>query len=724
MQKRLFENPPKEYRMKTIVHGWPEQEEILMDAIRDFGYGGVATNPEQSNGYTSNPDNLKKFDKTLKHLQEKNLDYWIYDEKGYPSGYAGGLALEKHPELEAKGFYMVRRLAVRPKHSVFHLDDESDKIIWAAKYPVDHSVMNASIIEYEKMEVVPFTDTYCECDLKENEVFFIFCVKSAFEGTHLTHNVCSRSRYINILDEKAVRRFLDVCYEPIVREIPDAYRNACAVFTDEPSLMSTYIQGDEVWPYAMAPWKEGLFEDFEKEYGYSILPYLPQLFEGRESSYTTRVHFYELIGKLVAKAYVTQISEWCHEHGGRFSGHYLAEEALKHHVLYYGSYLEVLKATDYPGVDVLAAYPKIYHYNTTRFAQMASRKRGKNGIMTELCPFIDIPYFEKEPVRYATGILNLLYLGGCRCINSYFSSDFASYDASIPEMYGGYMSGKEARWVNDYVGRIGYMLDGVQNDCGTFVYYAIEDVQAKTRPEHCAQESVNSDTDRSLLSVTRHIYESGHDYLFADREDIVNAAKSVLSEDKDDLKKPICRERDRVCKNPVISGIRVKNIIFPAMDVIWPDVWDALKILKKYGVNVMFADKIPTERVGERVRFEWYNFREESVRGPKCRETDDFKAMSEAEILNTLNRQETEFKVQADEKDKEIMLLNARFEKDGKIIYFVVNNSEEDVKLSWAYEGKEMTEVWDPSDGTIEKVGRNELINMISYRGKFFIFEK
>ena len=629
--------------------------------------------------------------------------------------------MEDHPELEAKGFYMTRRLAVKPKHSVFHLDDESDNIIWASKYPVDHSTMNSSIIEYERMEAVPFTDTYCECDLKENEAFFIFCVKSAYEGTHLTHNVCSRSRYINIMDEKAVRRFLDVCYEPIVKESPDAYSNACAVFTDEPSLMSTYIQGDEVWPYAMAPWKEGLFEDFEKEYGYSILPYLPQIFEGRESSYTTRVHFYELIGKLVAKAYVTQISEWCHEHGGKLFGHYLAEEALRHHVLYYGSYLEVLKATDYAGVDVLAAYPKIYHYNTTRFAQMASRKKGTNGIMTELCPFIDIPYFEKEPVRYATGILNLLYLGGCRCINSYFSSDFASYSPEIPKRYKGYMSGEQARWVNNYVGRIGYMLDGVQNDCGTFVYYAIEDVQAKTRPEHCAQESTNSDTDRSLLSVTRHIYEAGHDYLFADREDIVNAAKSM----KD-------------CNGvPTISGIQVKNIIHPAMDVIWPDAWEALESLKKHGVNVMFADKIPAYRVGEKVGFQWYDFREESVRGAKCRETEIFKAMTEEEILLDLNSQEKELKLDVAEifgsecgneekgsvKPEEIMLLTAKFNKDGKVMYFVVNNSEEDIEFTWKFEGKDSVEVWDPSDGSVNTVKTGEKIGIISYRGKFFVFE-
>lgn len=742
MNQEAFKKPEKKYRMKTIIHGWPKQEEVLMNAVDAFGYDGVATNPSQENGYTSNQENLKNFDETLKKLQDKDLAYWIYDEKGYPSGYAGGLALENHPELEAKGFYMIRRLAVKSKHSEFHLDDESDKIIWAAKYPVDHSIMNASIIEYEKMEPVPFTDTFCECDLKENEAFFIFCVKSAYEGTHLTHNVCSRSRYINIMDEKAVRRFLDVCYEPIAKTSPEAYHNAEAVFTDEPSLMAAYIQGDEVWPYALAPWKEGLFEDFEREYGYSLLPYLPQIFEGRESSYTIRVHFYELIGKLVAKAYVTQISQWCHEHGTRFSGHYLAEESLRFHVLYYGSYLEVLKATDYAGVDVLAAYPKIYHYNTTRFAQMASRKRGTNGIMTELCPFIDIPYFEKEPVRYATGILNLLYLGGCRCINSYFSSDFASYAPEVLKDYKGYMSCEQARWVNNYVGRIGYMLDGVQNDCGTFVYYAIEDAQAKTRPQHCAQESAECDTDRSLLSVTRKIYEAGHDYLFADREDLINAAGSLKSDTESELENSITNQENedvkpdkRKNKIPQISGIEVKNIILPAMDEIWPDIWEALEILKKHGVNVMFADKIPANRVGERIRFEWYNFREESIRGPKCTETELFKSMSEEEILAELESQEEELKLSVKENETDdarenakddakenAMILRARFVKDGKIIYFVVNNSEMDVELTWDFTGKEQAQIWDPSDGSVVVLEKRQHIDLISYRGKFLVF--
>ena len=85
MDREQFLHPDLKYKMKTIIHKWPEKEELLMDAVKAFGYGGVATNPDQDNGYTSNPENLEKFDRILKRLQDKGLGYWIYDEKGYPS---------------------------------------------------------------------------------------------------------------------------------------------------------------------------------------------------------------------------------------------------------------------------------------------------------------------------------------------------------------------------------------------------------------------------------------------------------------------------------------------------------------------------------------------------------------------------------------------------------------------------------------------------------------
>ena len=172
-------------------------------------------------------------------------------------------------------------------------------------------------------------------------------MKSAYEGSHCTHNVSSFLRYINVMDKNAVKRFIDIQYEPLAKYIPDVYKRAEAVFTDEPSLQHTYRRDYQTWGYALCPWVEGLFDRFEEEYGYSPLPYLPMLFEGRSGYfheiYALRVQFYRLVGKLVAEAFTGQISQWVKDHGGIFSGHYIGEENLSQHVEFYGDFIEVIK---------------------------------------------------------------------------------------------------------------------------------------------------------------------------------------------------------------------------------------------------------------------------------------------------------------------------------------------------------------------------------------------
>ena len=335
----------------------------------------------------------------------------------------------------------------------------------------------------------------------------------------------------------------------------------------------------------------------------------------------------------------------------------------------------------------------------------------------------------KEPLRYAAGIISLLYLGGCRCVNSYFTADFASFASGIPERYRGYMSREQAVWINEYAGRLGTMLDGASDCCGTFLYYAIEDAQAKTRPSHCAAESADLDTDRSLLSLSKRLSSAGHCYQFADREDLVNAAEEVKKASGGQVK---------------ISGIPVKYMIMPAMDVIWPDAWEALEIFAENGVKVMFADRIPGERVGERKGFVPYDFREESIRRPGRREAGSFRASMEEEILRKLENAEGELVLSIREGGKECgeeqHLLQARYQKDGADIFFLVNPHEETFVFSWSRGGfgaaegsvtseyKEhipgTAEIWDPQDGSVKESQENGTIRIGSCRGLFLVFRR
>ena len=561
--------PSPEYRVNAIVHEWGAYPEVLMDAVKAFGYGGVVTNPSHENMYEDYRKNITALARVLEGLKQRGLGYWLYDESGYPSGYAGGETMKGHPELEAKGFYMRRFVAYEDRRVCFRLDCESDKIIWAAKYPMDISSLHQSYVQYDEMTALPFTKDACDCEIKAGEAMFVFCVKSAYEGSQCTHNTCSFSRYINIMDEKAVRRFLDLMYEPVAELLPDAFRDCKAVFTDEPSLMVGYSRDYEVWPYALAPWVDGLFEQYEKRYGCSILPYLPLLFEGGDKGTQVRLNFYRLVGEIIADAYSGQINRWCKAHGSRISGHYMCEESVYAHVLYYGSYIEVLKHTGYPGLDVLDCVPERFNYNTVKFPQMAARKMGSDGLMVEICPFGWINEFKLDPVNNMTAIMGPLYMSGVRATNSYFYPDFNSFDPRI-DQHEGYMSREEAVRFNDYVGRMGVMLKDKKPATDVFVYYGYEDVCSKFEPQYTGTAGRAFSYDNSARRITTRILESGHDFLYADSADILSALE-----------------------DGTIYGNKVHFVIVPEIDAMDAEAFKALATLARKGMKVFFLNRVP-----------------------------------------------------------------------------------------------------------------------------------
>jgi len=665
-----FENPPRTFRVSPMTHGWAEDYRAQMDQGVAYGYGGAVTNVPFANGFTSNPANIEKFRDILAAMDEKGLEFWIYDEMGYPSGQGGGMVLDGHPELAAKGIYMHRRIAYEPTHAKFRLDDESDKIVWAAKYPVETPGIHESYVQFGQMMPVEFTADFVECDLAEKEILYVFCVKDAYAGSHSTHNVSSFRKNINILDKAAVRRFIDLCFEPIAQAIPDAYSRAVNVFTDEPSLHVMYVRDYETWPYALAPWVDGLFEAFESEYGESLLPNLPLIFEGGANAYPVRVKFYELIGKLAAEAYSGQLSAWCEAHGCGFSGHYLLEENISHHVKQYGDFVRVMRAASYPGIDILNCYPEIYPYNVTRYAQMAVRKNNTNGMMVEICPFANVDEFKKDPLNNMTAVMGLLYLGGVRVTNSYFN---------------GYTNEAETRWFNEYVGRLRAMLDGLPNDCGTFIYYGIEDAQAKTKPLYCSGWN-DGDTlaQDSTEAITTALNENGFDYYFIDSEDLAEAAETLKNGG-----------------TASISGHDVKTILIPKLDVIKEASLKSLAELAEAGIRVKFMERVPAS-LGEN----------------DLSALPEFEKVTVGDMVDTLYADGGVF----NEKVSGATVLRAKFMRDGTTIRMLANKSRADAQLT--YNGASDAELWNPADGSVTPVKPGETVTVPAMRAIFVLYQE
>ena len=697
-----WNDPPKKYRVYQMLHEFPKNgRTVLMDCLCDYGFGGVVTNPDHGTWYAGFAKACEEFETIARELKARGLGYWIYDERGYPSGLGGGETLKGHRELEAKGFYMYRAAAYEDRHFTYHLDDDSDRIVWAASYPLDMPMKHQSYVRFDEMTPVPFEERKLECDMKAGTVLYIFNVRAAHIGSQATHNTCSFERYINIMDPDAVRRFIDVSYEPLARHCPNALAGAEAVFTDEPSLMTCYVRDYETWNFALCPWTDGLFEAYEREYGESMLPFLPLLFEGTTEGYPIRVRFYRLVGKLIAKAYSGQLQTWCEAHGLTFSGHYLAEETKLGQLNAYGSYVDVVKAAGYPGIDILTCYPEIVVYDTLKHGQMVPRKKGTNGMMVELCPFADAENFGKEPLKNMTGTVSLLYMSGVRHANSYFSADYSEYAPEVLGQYkNGYMSRADALAFNAYVGRLGYMLEGLMNDTHTFVYYGIENTAAMKKPGFTGECRPDEEPFTVTNLLAKALLEAGHDFSYADRDDLTEAVSG---------------------DTPRISGVPVETVIVPPADVMYDESFAALMTLSAKGVRVLFVEKVPMFGTEKTVLFRDTETLV-SLASPKTYvdpERAVFTPVSVEEMIAYLDTADADLTVETNGTN----IHKARFIKDGREMWMVDNNNRGDVTAILRHKTRTTAEVYDAWSGSITPVTMGDAYVLPSFRAVFVLFD-
>ena len=106
-----------------------------LDRLRSLGYGGVVMNVDYRN-YLCDSDAYRIFASVAEYARSIDLRVWIYDEQYYPSGSAGGITLEGHPELEAIGLACISK------------DFKSDETVGAIRVasPCGYSELKYAII--------------------------------------------------------------------------------------------------------------------------------------------------------------------------------------------------------------------------------------------------------------------------------------------------------------------------------------------------------------------------------------------------------------------------------------------------------------------------------------------------------------------------------------------------------------------------------------------------
>lgn len=310
-----LQNPPREYR-SIPFWSWndkldPDQMRWQIDEMKKAGVGGFFMHAR--GGLETDYLQDSWFDCInvgMKEAKKKGLDAWVYDEEGWPSGFAGGYVTAKGEEYYARGielhFAQWQQLR-RGKNilGVFAYKDNMKTVV-----PEREMIPGEQYDGYLMME-----ETVCPY-------------------------------YIDVLNSKVVKAFLDCTYEEYARRFGDRVSTQLkGFFTDEPRLSQGPV-----------PWSGLLPQAFQERFGYDLMRVLPALYIPCDGYEAVRYDFWSLVNEMFVNAYMKQIHEWCQAHGCQLTGHMMMEESVYSQMTGTGGNMPFYEHMDIPGVDSLRRY--------------------------------------------------------------------------------------------------------------------------------------------------------------------------------------------------------------------------------------------------------------------------------------------------------------------------------------------------------------------------------
>ncbi len=557
------ETTPAESRILKIIHGWPEAspaQDQLIQQLQRQGFGGVVCNVAFRD-YLESEAQWKAFERAVKAARSAGMSLWLYDEKGYPSGNAGGLVMRDHPEWEAQGLLIVdqevegKKVTLKQPPGILYL---------AAAFPVANGWLEldkrqdlTSQLRAGKLEWDPPQGRWH---------VMLITISPLFEGTHAELNLHEKLPYPNLLLAEPTKRFLELTHRRYASHLGGNLGQwFAATFTDEPSLMSMFLRP---MPYRTLPWSPTLPADFKKRHGFDLEPWVPALVAEAEGGPKARYAYWETIGALVAERFFVHIQNCCRELGIPSGGHLLAEEGLAGHVPLYGNFFECIRRLDAPSIDCLTSLPADVPGYLARLISSAAELDGRPLTMCETSDHSQRyrPAGDRRPVREVTeaeirGTCNRLIVSGIDTITSYYS--FAG------------LSDEQIRRLNEWVGRCCAFLKGGNQVADLAVVYPIESTWPRFVP--AAQWANGSAPVMKIEGLYRSsaeaLFQAGRDFTFIDAQ----AVRQAVARGEQLLHGPL----------------RWRAVILPGADTLPLAAWEKLAEFVRQGGILIALGNLP-----------------------------------------------------------------------------------------------------------------------------------
>ncbi len=253
-----------------------------------------------------------------------DMQAWIYDENGWPSGFAGGKLLKN---AEDRDRYL--------SHSVGKFDSTAT---------VNYYLDNGCLIR----------------------------TKSAVAGkTHLNVTVHSSASTADVLNPEVTDKFLALTHQVYKERFGADFSNKIAgFFTDEPQYQRWHT-----------PYTTVIADYFRIQFGQDIFDYIGLLFVEAKGYRTFRYRYWKAMQHLLLNNFSKRVYDWCEENGVKLTGHYVEEVSMGYQIMCCAGVMPFYEYEHIPGIDWLGRGTD--NELSPRQVGSAACQLGKHQIITE-----------------------------------------------------------------------------------------------------------------------------------------------------------------------------------------------------------------------------------------------------------------------------------------------------------------------------------------------------
>ena len=400
---------------------------------------------------------MKCIDACTEYAKAKNMQAWVYDENGWPSGFVGGKLLEDCENCDRYLSYKIGNY--------------------------DETATVSYIIDEEKL--IRTTE-----DLSEKEYLNVY--------EHISSSTA------DVLNPEVVEKFLNLTHNQYKKRYGKEFSEKLkGFFTDEPQYYRW------AWPYTKM-----VKEYFKEKYSEDILDNIGLLFVKKEGYRKFRYRYWSAMQELMINAFAKMTYEWCEGNGVKLTGHYIQENSLGEQMLCCGGIMPFYEYESIPGIDWLGR--RCDNPIAARQVVSVAKQLSRDKVLGEIyacCGWDVTPKELKQLTEY-------LYANGlnisCQHLLPYSERGTRIHDFPAHYYKNNPWINENFKEFNDYFTNLGALFSEYQEQVRVAVIHPIKSCYFDYTRDVEDEELSKNEIDISLLELVKKLERNGINYHFID----------------------------------------------------------------------------------------------------------------------------------------------------------------------------------------------------------------